>query len=310
MFEDLPFLGAGLGYHVELHDEILAHRDGIDFLEVPTDRFLRELPELHDRLMELKRTFPTVAHGIYMSLGDAGGPHLEYLDRLAPYIEMLDPHWFSDHIDMGNIPDDELGKFFHGMQVPFTREQAAVFRNNMCVFSERIGLPLLVENLFHTFVLPMPNALPEPVFIGEILRDTPFGLLLDVTNVYLNSLNLGFDPYEWLDQAPLDRVVQIHIAGGEQIAAGPRKGRWADTHSQPVPDAVWRMLEYVVPRSPVKAVLLERDQNYPPMSELVAELQIARQILLVSQTRKEVRENDPGRRSAYRWPRRHRFGFP
>jgi uncharacterized protein (UPF0276 family) len=290
MLESIPFLGAGLGYQRELHDDILANREGIDFLEVPTDLFLRELPDWHPQLMEIKHNVTTVAHGIYMSLGDAAGPHLEYLERLAPYIEELDPVLFSDHIDMGNLPDHELGKFFHGMQVPFTLEQAAVFQGNMRIFSERIGRPLLVENLFYNFVLPMSGSLPEPAFIGEILRDTEFGLLLDVTNVYLNSLNLHFDAYAWLEQAPLDRTVEIHVAGGEQATSGPRAGEWADTHSRPVPDAVWRMVEYVVARGQVKAVLLERDQDYPPMAELLAELRIARQILAGASS-----ESDAGR---------------
>ncbi len=279
MFEHIPVLGAGLGYQDELHEETLANRDGIDFLEVPTDQFLRQLDDWQDRLLELKHSFTTVAHGIYMSLGDANGAHLEYLDQLAPYIEALDPVWFSDHIDMGNLPGDEKAMYFHGMQVPFTREQAAVFRRNMQVFADRIGRPLLIENLFYKFVLPYPGSLPEPLFIAEILRGTPFGLVLDVTNVYLNALNFGFDPYAWLDQAPLEHTIEIHVAGGELRDDGPWQGKWADTHSQSVPDEVWRMAEYVVARGPVKGILLERDQNYPPFEELLRELRIARQIL-------------------------------
>ena len=237
VFEHLPVLGAGLGYQDELHQDIVAHRDAIDFLEVPTDQFLRQMPEWHDRLLELKGNFSTVAHGVYMSLGDASGAHVDYLDRLIPYLDTLDPVWFSDHIDMGNIPEDELGMYFHGMQVPFTHEQAAVFRHNMQVFSERVRRPLLVENIFYKFVFPMPNGLSEPAFIGEILKDSEWGLLLDVTNVYINALNFGFDPYAWLEQAPLERTVEIHVAGGELRTSGTWEGKWADTHSQPVPDA-------------------------------------------------------------------------
>lgn len=279
MFEELPVLGAGLGYHFDLHEDILANADGIDFLEIPTDQFLQQPPDWQERLDVLTRRFPVVAHGIYMSLGAAGGPHLEYLDRLAPYIDLLDPYWFSDHIDMGNLPDHDLAKYFHGIQVPFTRDQAAIFRQNMRTFRERIGRPLLVENIFYHYVVPMPGSLPEPVFISEVLRGTDSGLLLDVTNMYLNSLNLGFDAYAWLDQAPLEHTVEIHVAGGEQIRSGPRKGRWADTHTRPVPDEVWRMVEYVVARGPVKAILLERDGDFPPFSEILAELSIARAIL-------------------------------
>jgi hypothetical protein len=279
MFEHIPFLGAGLGYQYELHDEILAHSNEIDFLEVPSDQFMRHLPEWSDRLIDLRRNFTTVAHGIYMSLGDAAGPHRDYLDRLDPFISALDPVVVSDHIDMGNLPDDDLGMYFHGIQVPFTGEQVAVFRHNMQVFADRLRRPLLVENIFYKYVIPYPGSLPEPVFIGEILAGTAHGLLLDLTNLHINGLNHGFDPYAWLEQAPLERTVYIHVAGGEKRAGGRWDGRWVDTHSQPVPDAVWRLVEWVVAAAPVKGILLERDQNYPQFGEIVAELRIARQIL-------------------------------
>lgn len=279
MFEQLPFLGAGLGYQAELHDQILAHRDGIDFVEVPVDQFMGQMPAWTDRLLDIKRTFPTIAHGVYMSLGDARGAHLDYLDRLAPFVEALDPIAVGDHIDMGNRPGDELGMHLHGMPVPFTREQAAVFQRTMNVFAGRLRRPLLIENIFYKFVVPMPDRLPEPVFIGEILRGTEHGFILDVTNLCINALNFGFDPYAWLEQAPLAHTVYIHVSGGEQDSSGSWAGKWADTHNHPVPDGVWRMVEWVVGQVPVKGILLERDQDYPPMAELLAELRIARQIL-------------------------------
>jgi uncharacterized protein (UPF0276 family) len=279
MFEQIPLLGAGLGYQAELHDAILAHRDGIDFLEVPVDQFLGQMPAWTDRLMDLKRSFPTVAHGIYMSLGDANGAHLDYLDRLAPFIELLDPLAVGDHIDMGNQPDDELGMYLHGMPVPFTREQAAVFRHNMEIFAARLRRPLLIENIFYKFIVPMPGRLPEPVFIGEILRGTEHGLVLDVTNLAINALNFGFDPCAWLEQAPLEHTVYLHVSGGEKRVGGRWDGKWVDTHSQPVPDGIWQLVEWVVAQTPVKGILLERDQNYPPIEDMLAELRIARQIL-------------------------------
>jgi uncharacterized protein (UPF0276 family) len=279
VFEHLPRLGAGLGYQPDLHDDIVACRDEIDFLEIPTDAFLGSLPEWAPRLRELKQSFTTVAHGIYMSLGDASGPHLDYLERLAPYIEELEPVWFSDHLDLGNIPDERLGMHFHGVEVPFTLAQAKTFQQNMRTMQERIGLPLLVENIAHDFLIPMPGALSEPAFLRECLTGDDQGLLLDVENLRLNGLNYGYDPYDWLAEAPLERVVQIHVAGGAKATKGSWAGRWVDSHSQPVADATWALVEHVVTRGPVKAILLERDQNYPPMAELLAELEIARALL-------------------------------
>jgi len=279
MFEGLPLLGAGLSYQHELHDEIVDCRAGIDFLEIPTDLFVDQLPEWSDRLTEMMENFTTVAHGIYTSLGDAAGPHLDYLEHVAPFITTLNPVWFSDHLDMGNDPGDAKAMHAHGMPVPFTRAQVEVFRQNMSVAQKRIGLPLLVENLFYKFVIPMPGSLPEPVFIHEILEGTEHGLLLDVENLYVNSLNFNFDAYDWLEQAPLERAVEIHVAGGERAIGGEWAGKWLDSHSQPVPDEVWKLAEYVVKRAPVKAILLERGQRFPPMADLLAELEIARGLL-------------------------------
>jgi uncharacterized protein (UPF0276 family) len=279
MFEEIPFLGAGYAYQPDRHDEIMRSRSGIDFLEIPTDIFLEDKVAWGTRLAELKASFPVVAHGIFMSLGDAAGPHREYLSKLCPYLDILRPLWFSDHVDMGNVPGDPLGRHFHGMQVPFTTAQARVFQHNLCMFQNQVGLPLLLENVAYDFLIPMPDSLPEPEFLREVFRDTPCGFLLDITNLQINALNFGFDALAWLEQAPLDRAVEIHVAGGELIQSGSWAGRWADTHSQPVPDAVWRMLEYVAPRAPIKGLILERDQRPPPMDELVAELRIARAIL-------------------------------
>jgi uncharacterized protein len=279
MFEELPFLGAGYAYQPDRHEDIMQCRSGIDFLEVPTDVYLEDHAAWGERLEELKGGFPVVAHGIFMSLGDAAGPHKAYLTRLRPYIEMLRPVWFSDHVDMGNVPHDPLGRHFHGMQVPFTPAQAQVFADNLRLFQGQIGLPLLLENVAYDFLIPMPDSLPEPAFLCEVFRNSPCGFLLDITNLQINALNFGFDAHAWLEQAPLERAVEIHVAGGELIESGPWSGRWADTHSQPVPDEVWRMLEYAVTRAPVKGLVLERDQRPPPMESLLAELRTARAIL-------------------------------
>lgn len=290
MLADLPFLGAGMVHQTELHDAILENRDGIDFLEVSTDRFMSRLPEPEwlDRLVALKTHFPTVAHGIYLSLGDASGPRHDYLERLKGYLDLLEPVWFSDHLDMGNVPQDPKGQVGHGWPVPFSREQAAVFRANARAACARTGRPLLVENIFYTAIIPASAPLPEPVFIGEILGDTDCGLLLDLTNLQINAENFGFDPGAWLEQAPLERTVEIHVAGGELRTSGNWRGKWFDSHSQPVPDAVWRLVEWVVARAPVKAIVLEREANYPPLRDILDELRIARRILAGSRRQADL----------------------
>lgn len=281
----LPFLGAGLCYEPSLHEQYAAHRDGIDFLELPTDTFLFRMGRdaetgsrfWRDRAVEMAVAFPVLAHGIRMGLGDAAPYRTSYLDGLAPFLDLVDPVWFSDHLDQGSVPGGD--PLPHGIPIAFTPEQVAATRRNMAVVTGRIRRPLLVENTWYDYVLPLPGALPEPVFLTEVLRDTDHGLLLDVTNLWINAQNYHFDVWEWLAAAPLHRAVELHVAGDEQRTAGPKAGTWVDSHSRPVPDAVWEIVEHVVARAPIKAITLERSNDIPPMADLLAEVATARQIL-------------------------------
>lgn len=288
---DLPFLGAGLCYEPALHEEYFAHHDAIDYLELPTDMFAFRMardaergdpPLWRERAVALAAAFPVLAHGIRMGLGDAAPYRHSYLDKIEPFLELVEPLWFSDHLDQGNVPDGD--SLPHGIPIAFTAEQAALTRRNMRIVTDRIQRPLLVENTWYDYVIPLPG-IGEPAFITEVLRGTEHGLLLDVTNLWINAANYGFDVDEWLDAAPLHRVVELHVAGDEQRSTGPKAGSWHDSHSQPVPEPIWALVEQVVARAPVKAITLERSNNLPPMAELLAEVDRSRQILAALPTR-------------------------
>lgn len=122
--------------------------------------------------------------------------------------------------------------------------------------------------------MSVPGAeLTEVQFIGEVLEQADCGLLLDVNNVYVNSVNHSFDPFDYIKQLPLERVVQIHIAGHKQIGDVV-----IDTHGMPVIEPVFELLHYVLARTKVNAVLLERDQNFPEFNDLLEELNSIRKI--------------------------------
>ena len=113
----------------------------------------------------------------------------------------------------------------------------------------------------------------EASFLAEVAQRTDCGLLLDVTNLYTNSINHGYDPVEFLDRLPLDRVVQLHFVGGHW-----QDGVLVDSHSHSTPDEVWKLIEAVMARTQVKGVVLERDENLPPFDELIAELEQVRRL--------------------------------
>lgn len=286
---ELPFLGAGLCYEAPLHDSYLAHQDDIDYVELPTDAFGLRMrwdaeagrTDWHDRALEIAAALPVLAHGIQMGLADAAPDRTSrldrYLDRLAPFLDLVDPVWFSDHLDQGSVPDGT--ELLHGIPIAFTPEQADVVRRNMRTVTDRVRRPLLVENTWYDYVFALPDALPEPEFIRQVLDGTDHGLLLDLTNTWINAQNYGFDVGEWLAAAPLDRVVELHVAGGELRTRGPKAGSWRDSHSRPVPEEVWALVADVVARAPVRAITLEWSNDLPPMSELLDHLARARHIL-------------------------------
>jgi uncharacterized protein (UPF0276 family) len=268
---DLPFLGAGLGYRLPLHGDILASTNQIDFLEFISDQYLYAQPERVDRLVALHDTFPLIPHGVGMSIGTAETLDPDYLRRLALLADRVQAPWFSDHLSFTKVPETDVEQL---TPLWFTRESlATVCRNLRQVKAACGGRPFLLENI--TYYFPVPGSeMTEAEFITRVLEDTDTGLLLDVNNVWVNSVNLGFDPYEFLDSIPLERTVQIHLAGGRYV-----KDMLVDTHSTAVSQTVWEMLGYVLDRVPVKAILLEWDADWPEFGVLLKHLDRARTML-------------------------------
>ncbi|WFE38252.1 DUF692 domain-containing protein [Micromonospora sp. WMMD998] len=271
MSKALPRLGAGLGYRTALHQDIVANADRIDFLEVISDQYLYAPPEKLLRLLELGDAFPLIPHGVGLSVGTAAPLDGEYLDRLAQFVEATRGHWFSDHLSFTKTPDVDVEQL---TPVWFTQESLEAVCRNVRQLRARIPEPpFLLENVTYYFPIP-DNDLSEAEFITRVLEETDTGLLIDVNNVWINSVNLGFDPYEFLNSIPLERVVQMHIAGGVELA-----GMLVDTHSSAVNEQVWALAAHVVERAPVKAILLEWDSDWPEFAELLDHLDRARDLL-------------------------------
>jgi uncharacterized protein len=265
---DLPHLGVGLGYRVPLHYDILAHADRIDFLEFISDHYLYAPPEKDGKLAALRESFPLIPHGIGMSIGTAGPLDTDYLRRLAGLVRRVDAAWYSDHLSFTKVPDTDVEQL---TPLWFTEASRTNVCRNLRQLAGVIGdRQFLLENI--TYYFPVPGSeMTEAEFLSRVLEVTDTGLLLDVNNVWVNSVNLGFDPYEFLDSIPLRRTVQIHLAGGRYV-----RDMLVDTHSAPVHEKVWELLGYVLDRAPVKAILLEWDQDWPEFGMLLDHLDRAR----------------------------------
>lgn len=267
MLSHLPTLGVGLGFREPFLSDLFLNRGRVDFLEITADHYLDAPLEKEQELDLLAQHFTLIPHGLNLSLGSAEGIDATYVRKLAKLIHRLNPPWWSEHIAFTRAGGVDIG---HLSPLPFTHEVVEALCRNIAEVRRFIDVPLILENI--TYVVNMPGAeMSEAEFVTKVLERTDCGLLLDVTNLYTNAVNHGYDPRIFLEQLPLERVVQLHFVGGNW-----HHGVLVDSHSQPTPLEVWELMEAIVARAPVKGIILERDENLPPFAELAEELERAR----------------------------------
>lgn len=266
---DLPFLGAGISFREAWRWEVVRHRDELGAVEcIPED--VAGPAGLRD-LLHLREAVPVLLHGIGMSPGSAEGLDPDRVRHVARLVEAVAPPWFSEHIAFTRAGGVEIG---HLAPLPFTREAVATVAANVAELQRTLaGLPLLLENIAYTLQLPGAE-MTEAGFVRTVLEETGAFLLLDLENVHANASNHGYDPIEYLETLPLERVVEVHLAGGIH-----REGRYIDSHTRPVPEESWALLEWLAPRTSIRAVIIERDDDLPPFEELLAEVRRAKEIL-------------------------------
>ncbi len=262
-------LGVGLGFRPQFRSELFLHQENVDFLEITADHYLDATPSKLEELELLKTHFPLIPHGLNLSLGSAEGVDEVYLEKFAKLVEDVQPEWFSEHICFTKSGGTDIG---HLAPVPFTKEAIAVLVRNIKRVKAVIKTPFILENI--TYMFRYPNSeMPESEFLRRILEQTDCGLLLDVTNLYINAVNHGYDWRKFLDELPLEKVVQLHFVGGHK-----HKNLLIDSHSQRTQNEIFEVFGEVCRRSDVKGAILERDENFPPFEMLIEELDEARKI--------------------------------
>lgn len=271
MLPQLPTLGVGLGFREPFRGELFLRRGEVDFLEIIAEHYLDATPERARELELLSAHFTLIPHAINLSLGSAEGLDSTYLDKLARLVNRLNPPWWSEHISFTRAGGVDIG---HLSPLPFTEEAVEVLIRNVRDARKRINAPLILENIAYTTAAP-PGAseMGEADFLAEVLERADCGLLLDVMNLHANALNHGYSVDDFLARVPCERIVQLHFVGGHW-----HDGVLIDSHSHPTPNEVWDLVERVAARAPVRGMVLERDENLPPFSEVLAELERARQI--------------------------------
>ncbi|CAN5578649.1 DUF692 domain-containing protein [soil metagenome] len=267
--KQLPNLGIGLGLRRELANETFDNANKIDWLELVPENYMGLGGAARQRLEKVASRFPLVSHGVNLSLGSTDELNAEYLAALKKLLDKVDAPWFSDHLCFTSVD----GVYLHDLlPLPFSKEAVKHCAKRARQVQHAVGRPFLIENISAYMFMP-GGEMTEAQFLSSVLEEGDCGMLLDVNNVYVNSQNHNFDPFEFMKQIPLERTVQIHVAGH---STGP--GTIIDTHGSKVIEPVYELLKFVLARADVKAVMIERDQNFPEFSELLGELARIREI--------------------------------
>lgn len=267
-----PTIGVGLGLRSEVAQKTLESTDRIDWLEIISEQYMNAGGASRELLERASGVYKIIPHGVNLSIGSTDDINSDYQKTLKSLIDKLNPPWWSDHLCFTSHGGTYMNEL---LPLPFNKETARYVAERGRIIQEYMERPFLFENI--TYYMRIPGStMTEAQFLSEVLELSDCGLLLDINNVHVNSLNHGFDPIEFLEQIPLDRTVQLHIAG--HIHA-PEFDAYVDTHGAPIIGPVYKLLKYVMERTDVKAILLERDQNFPDdFNEILSELDEIRAI--------------------------------
>ncbi|QWF17113.1 HvfB family MNIO-type RiPP peptide maturase [Lysobacter capsici] len=258
----IPSLSAGLGLRRGLLPSLLAmDAAAVDFLEVAPDNWIGVGGRFGEALSELSARFPLSCHGLSLSLGGSEPLDMDLLHATRQFNDRHGIALYSEHLSY--CADD--GHLYDLMPIPFTDEAIGHVAARIRQVQDVLGRRIAVENVSY-YAAPY-QALAEIDFIRAVLDEADCDLLLDVNNLYVNAINHGYDAQAFLARLPGERIASYHIAGHYDEAADLK----IDTHGAPVKADVWSLLDSAYRRFGVRPTLLERDFNFPPLPELLAE---------------------------------------
>ena len=256
----------GIAWRDAWRADLFADQGAIECLELTCEHVLDGTAEQRDLIDLLAGHWQVLPHGLDLSLGSADGIDQRHLERVAAVVSRCKAPWWSEHIAFTRAGGRRLG---HLAPLPPTREAVAVVARNVATVRRTLATPLLLENI--ACPVESTGEFDEPDFLRAVADDTGCGLLLDVSNAWIGCTNRGESFDRWLDRFPLDRVVQLHVAGFRRIG-----GLLIDTHADPLADEAIGAVRAVLARCSPQAIILERDDRLPPWAEMRGELEALR----------------------------------
>lgn len=262
-----PIDGFGLGLRVDHYRDFLDRKPAVDWLEVISENYMVPGGKPLHYLDAIRADYPMVMHGVSLSIGSVDAFDRQYLSDLKALAGRIEPAWISDHLCWTGVDHRNLHDL---MPMPYTEEALRHLCERIDLVQTFLGRTLVLENV-SSYVKFNADEMPEWEFIANLLKRSGCELLLDVNNVYVSSVNHGFDARRYIDALPAKHIRQIHLAGHED------HGDYIiDTHDHAVCEPVWQLYEYTVGRLGMVPTMIERDDNIPPLDELLAELEVAR----------------------------------
>ncbi len=263
----LPKLGTGMGWRSPLI-ETLQTPGAVDFIEIMSDDYLDTRYDTF--LLQLCQNYAVVLHGVELSIGSSEGIDPEYISDIQRLLQRCQSPWWSDHLCYTQASGY---KTYALNPLPLTEVALDCVISNIKDVQKQITTPLLLENVAYYQSIEGAE-MSEGTFFKRLCEATDCGILLDVANLFGNSYNLKQDPYTFLAELPVERVVQVHLAGGRMI-----QNLLFDTHDSPIWQETWSLLKDVLRRFDIKAISLERDSAFETSQDIAQDLAQIRHLL-------------------------------
>lgn len=272
--QNQAFLGFGLGLRTEHYETIINEKPSVDWFEIITENYLVPGGKPLYYLDKIRADYPMVMHGVSMSIGSCDPIDWDYLKQVKALAQRIQPQWISDHLCWTGV----IHKNLHDLlPLPYTEEAIVHVADRIQQVQDFLGRQILIENV-SSYVCYQDSLMSEWEFVNAILQRADCKMLLDVNNIYVSGINHEFNPIDYIVAIPSDRISQIHLAGHSDMG-----DYMIDTHDNEIIEAVWDLYSETIRHHGVISTMIERDDNIPPLSELLIELERAKKIVTMSQ---------------------------
>jgi len=262
----------GLGFRREIADAFLDGDITPDFIEVAVENWVELGGYWGDVFRQVTERLPLIVHGLSLSIGSPEELYYSFLQQVKTFLKSYNVKIYSEHLSFAKFENAHL---FDLLPIPFREDSVKHISLRIRQVQDFLEMPLAIENV--SYYTSVEAEMTEYEFINNIVEESGCNMLLDVNNVFVNGFNHNYDPYDFIDKMPLDKVSYIHMAGHKRLAPD----LIIDTHGEAIVEPVYKLFDYTLKKmsNPVP-VLLERDFNFPEMEELKVELATLRKIAI------------------------------